>query len=447
MASKDTGGKVSRRKFFHTSTMAAGLVMTENAAPAIITTRSPNDTLGLGQIGVGVRGYQLMEEALKDSKIQFRAVCDLYDGFLARGIRRASSAVVGANVFDTKRYQEVLQRGDVDAVIIATPDHWHTTMALDAVEAGKHVYLEKPFTNTLKQAKQLTKAVRESKIVFQLGHQLRSNPAVWKARELVTKGVLGQVVHVRTQHYRNSRLPYLRWYGFYDDFEMPSDADAEHIDWEAFQANVRRHPFHPHRFFHWRCYWDYSNGVAGDLLSHALDQVNAILGMGIPETCVSTGGVYYWRDGRETPDTWNAVFDYPQRGLSIVYSSVAMSSHYGSGIQIMGKDAALDLSRTEVNVFAEGYSTRYRDEIDGLKEKHGGESGIQRQVPIATYRPEVDPGETSHVGNWLRAIREGSPTRSNIDTAWDEIATVLMSVESYRRGCRMRWDREREDIV
>ncbi len=198
-------------------------------------------------------------------------------------------------------------------------------------------------------------------------------------------------------------------------------------------------------FFHWRCYWDYTNGVAGDLQSHALDQINAIVGMGIPETCVATGGLYFWRDGRETPDTWNAVFDYPERGLSINYAHVAMSDHYGTGVQFMGNDAALDLSGNEVKLFAERASTLYRDRVTELR-KASGSFDISKD-PVETYRPEASFEETSHIGDWLRGIQEGKPTRSNIDTAWEEIVTVIMAYESFRRGCKVSWDREKEEIV
>lgn len=411
-------------------------------APAILSQPNPNGTVGLAHIGVGVRGYELMAEAKRFPAVQYRAVCDLYDGFLQRGVDRAQG---GPGLKATKRYEEAIEGKDVDAVIIAVPDHWHAQIALDAVNAGKHIYLEKPFTNTLDQARTLVESVRQSGITFQLGHNLRSSPAVWKAKELVDEGKLGDLVHIRAQHYRNSLEPYLRWYGFYSNYKLPADADAEHIDWERFQQNVRKHSFHPYRFFHWRCYWDYTNGVAGDLQSHALDQINAIVGMGIPETCIATGGLYFWRDGRETPDTWNAVFDFPERGLSINYAHVAMSDHYGTGVQLMGHDAALDLNGSEVKLYAERASTRYRTEVNRLRET--SDSFNISSDAIESYRPDASFEEASHVGDWLRGIIDGKPTRSNIDTAWEEIVTVLMAYESFRRGCKVRWDRERQEIV
>lgn len=429
---------LSRRSFLK-SAAAAGAVGA--GGPAILGQRNPNGTIGLGQIGVGVRGYELMAEAGRFPAFQYRSVCDLYEGFLRRGVERAGNP----SVKSTRRYREVIEDPEIDAIIVATPDHWHYQIAAEAVNAGKHVYLEKPFTNTLSEAETLVRAVRESGICFQLGHQLRSEPALWKAREMVQRGALGPIVHIRCQHYRNSIEPYLRWYGFYSNFEMPEDSDVDHIDWERFQGNVRRHPFHPHRFFHWRCYWDYTNGVAGDLQSHALDQINAIVGMGIPDACVANGGLYYWRDGRETPDSWNAVFDYPGRGLSINYAHVAMSDHYGTGIQIMGKDAALELTGSEVKLFAEQHSTRYRDEVDRGRAEQSGWSF--RTHPIEVHRPRVSFEEASHVGDWLRGMTEGRPTRGSIDTAWDEIVTVLMAYESFRQGRKVRWDRETEEIV
>jgi predicted dehydrogenase len=433
---------VSRRTFMQSTASTLTAATTMVGGPAILSQPSPNETVGLGHIGVGVRGYELMAEAIRFPAFQYRTVCDLYDGFLKRGVARAAG---GPNLKATKRYEEVIADKDIDAVIIAVPDHWHAQIALEAAEAGKHVYLEKPFTNTLAQARILVETVRQSGISFQLGHNLRSTPAVWKARDLVDDGKLGELVHIRAQHYRNSLEPYLRWYGFYNNYEMPADADPEHIDWNRFQQTVRKHSFHPYRFFHWRCYWDYTNGVAGDLQSHALDAINAIVGMGIPDTCVATGGLYFWRDGRETPDTWNAVFDYPERGLSINYAHVAMSDHYGTGIQIMGNDAALDLSGNDVKLFAERSSTKYRDKVAEMRKESG--SFNPNSDPVESYRPEASFEQASHVGDWLRGILEGKLTRSNIDTAWEEIVTVMMAYESFRRGCKVRWDRERQEII
>ena len=411
------------------------------AAPAIVRGQGLNERVGLAQIGAGVRGYELMDEATHLPEFEYRAVCDLYDGHLERGAARAANP----RVKKTKRFEEVIADKDIDALIIAVPDHWHARIALDAVSAGKHIYLEKPFVNTLADAKALTSAVREKGVAFQLGHNLRSLPSVWKARDLVNQGALGDIVHVRAQHYRNSIEPYLRWYGFYDNFQLPDDADTDHIDWARFQENTSRRPFHPFRFFHWRCYWDYTNGVAGDLQSHALDQINAIIGMGIPDTCTATGGVYYWRDGRETPDSWNAVFDYPGRGLSINYAHVAMSDHYGTGVQIMGKDAALDLNESGVRLFAEQESTKYREKVNDLRKASPAWDFATH--PIELYRPEASFEESSHVHDWLRGIKDGTGTRSNIDTAWEEVVTVLMAFESFRQGRKVTWDPESQEIV
>lgn len=431
---------VSRRAFLQSTASAVGTVTVANAAPAILSQRSPNEVIGLAQIGSGVRGYELMGEAVRIPGNQYRVVCDLYDGFLERGAKRAGNEAVKR----TKRFEDVISDKDVDAIIIAAPDHWHAPIALEAIAAGKHIYLEKPFTNTLDEAKAVVKAVREKGITFQLGHNLRSSPAVWKARDLVSRGAIGDVVHVRAQHYRNSIEPYMRWYGFYNNFTMPEDADTQHIDWDRFQQNVEKHSFHPYRFFHWRCYWAYTNGVAGDLQSHALDQINAVLGMGIPDTCAATGGLYYWRDGRETPDTWNAVFDYPDWGISINYAHVAMSDHFGSGVQIMGKDGALEIGWSDAKLYAEQFSTKYREKV---KELRDADPSWNYSQPIEVIEPEVSFEEASHVGDWLRAIKDGHRTRSNIDTAWEEIVTVLMAYESFKQGRKVRWDKARQEIV
>ncbi len=213
-------------------------------------------------------------------------------------------------------WEKAVTDPDIDAVLIATPDFWHAPMTIRAAQAKKDVYVEKGFSKTLDEAKAMRKAVHDNKIVLQLGHHYNSLPAFIKAREIYQSGQLGKTPLVRTyidRTKRVSRMAVLR--ANYDKNNMPKDAEApDTIDWERFIANAFKRPFDARRFFLWRLWWEYGNGIAGDLLSHLWDSVNMVMGMGIPESAVTHGGLYWWKDGRDVPDMWNVAFDYPKTG-------------------------------------------------------------------------------------------------------------------------------------
>ena len=195
---------------------------------------------------------------------------------------------------------------DIDAVIIAAPDHWHGPMTIEAAKHGKHVYCEKPMTWTVPETYEVVKAVKENNIIFQLGHQGRQTESYVKAKEAIDKNILGKISLIEVTTNRNS--PDGAWV-----YDIHPDASEKNIDWKQFIGQAPWHEFSLERFFRWRCWWDYSTGLSGDLLTHEYDAMNQILGLGIPDSATSSGGIYFYKDGRTVPDVLHTIFEFSEK--------------------------------------------------------------------------------------------------------------------------------------
>ncbi|MGD9344256.1 MAG: Gfo/Idh/MocA family oxidoreductase [Candidatus Aminicenantes bacterium] len=455
----------------------------------------PGDLIRLGIIGHGGRGEHLVRAAgfahpdffqirgdkenriwreraingfleQEDLNVLLTGVCDVFDVRAERGLAAAlndrrpgggSGNLKGAKRF--QNYREMLESKDIDAVIIATPDHWHAQMAIDAVSAGKHVYLEKCMTRTEEEVYALTDAVKRSGMVFQLGHQNPQQETFWRAKQIVDKNILGKITLVETTTNRNS--PNGAWV-----YSIHKDASPQTIDWEQFQGPApHKVPFNLERFFRWRCWYDYGTGLSGDLFSHEFDAVNQILGMGIPKTVVSSGGIYFFKDGRDVPDIFQAVCEYPDRDLTLVYSATLANSR-GRGRIFMGHDASMVVG-SSLTVDADTDSTRFEDKIK--------EGMIDTSLPLISYRPGSKGIDTItsatekyfatkglmytytggkhvdithlHVKEWIDCIRTGERPSCDIDRGFEEAITCHMATRSYREGRRVEWDPIQKRIV
>lgn len=457
--------------------------------------RKPGELIRLGIIGFGGRGEDLiraagfahpdwveqkrrdaekskldkwLEDWLKqeDLNVALTAVCDVFDVRAERGLAASRNEVRpggrGTPLAGAKRYrhyQELLASKDVDAVIIATPDHWHAQMAIDAAEAGKHVYLEKCMTRTEEEVYRLYEAVTRTGIVFQLGHQNRQQATHAKAREIVQKGILGPITLVETTTNRNS--PGGAWV-----YDIHKDAGPQTIDWEQFQGPApHKVPFSLERFFRWRCWFDYGTGLSGDLLSHEYDAVNQILELGIPHSAVASGGIYFYKDGRDVPDVFHVVFEYPERHLTLIYSAT-LASNRNRGKVFMGHDAAMEVGGV-LTVTADYESTRFKEKIEAgvidpslpLFTYHPGAKGIDAVTSASeqyfasrgllyTYREgkRVDVSHL-HIKEWLDCIRNGGQPSCNIERGFEEAITCHMATKSYLEGRKVFWDPVKRRIV
>jgi predicted dehydrogenase len=415
------------------------------AAPAVLAQKGPNDTIGVAVIGVGTRGYYLFQEFQKIQGVEIRSICDLYDG----NLKRARLAAKNDRVKTGKEWEKVMADPDIDAVVIATPDFWHAPMTIRAAESKKDVYVEKGWCTKLEDAKRMRAALKDNKTVMQLGHNYNSMAQFFKAREIFRSGELGKVAAIRLYIDRTGAFPEWQFFQTYENPVMPQDASPETIDWARFTANATQRPFDAERFFLWRKWFEYGTGIAGDLLSHLWDSANMIAGYGIPETTVTQGGNYFWKDGRDVPDQWNVLMDYPKKELSVSFECTFHNRHYGEVEQFLGRDKTLEVSPR----FCRTFDAEWKPEYKERAAKHAkalAALGYEPQdaPPIPDYSMKRDELQvSSHWQDFIDCVRSRATPRCSVDRAFEEAATIFLSVEAYKRNAKVRWDAATETIV
>jgi predicted dehydrogenase len=320
---------VSRREFVGAA--AAGLL----TARAYSQTAGANERLRVGVIGCGGMGTAHMKALggmTQSDNVQIAAVCDVYDKR-----RDAAAQLTGGKPY--RSYRALLDSKDVDYVLITTPEHWHYQMTLDAIDAGKHVYCEKPMTQTSEQSKKIVARVKQKKIKMQVGVQGMSDDSYEAASKYVKEGALGNVVLAQIDYSRN----YTR--DFWEDPYDPDIRPGENLDWKAWLGPAPQRPFDPDRFQNWRRYWDYSGGIASDLFIHRITRIIKALDLTFPQCACATGGKYEFRSSAaEIPDTFNITLDYPGGPSVVLISSMANDSPVDHVIR--GHKATLQFTRT-----------------------------------------------------------------------------------------------------
>jgi predicted dehydrogenase len=295
-------GNPTRRDFMKLAAIAgpAAAAYGEVLAAASAQPVAANDRIQLALIGAGIQGVGDAQTALRVPAVELVAVADLYDGRLER-----ARELWGTGIKTTRDHREVLARADVDAIIIATPDHWHIPIALDALKAGKDVYIEKPMMQRIDEAQPIIEAQRETRRIVQVGSQRVSSIVYAKAKELIAGGAIGELNLIEVRYNRNSAQG--AW-----QYSIPLDASPQTVDWDRFLGRAPKRPFDATRFFRWRNYQDYGTGVAGDLFVHLFSGIHFILDSLGPTRAMTTGGLRFWKDGRDVPDVMMGLFDYPK---------------------------------------------------------------------------------------------------------------------------------------
>lgn len=422
---------LNRRQFLRTTGQAATtLAAASTFAPAILSAQSANQTIGVGCIGLGTRGGDLIDEVVPIPQVKVVAVCDVYGPHRQKGVQRSLNPEVKAYV----DYRELLADPRVDAVIIATPDHWHCQMVLDAVKAGKDIYCEKGWSRTLAEAKLMRDALKQSRVVFQLGHQARQATCALQAKELIAQDILGPITLVRTGRFKASdpAQPNWRWYGYYDQWNRPDPAQVvKEVNWDLWLGPAPKISWNERHFWHWRCYWAYGTGYAGDLLSHEMDFVQYVLGHGIPDNCYCGGLISQLRDDREVPDTWAATYQFEKLGRTVTFTG-SMNTSVQQPVEICGRDATLRFDDIAHNVTT----------FEILPEDHNR----RRNLPTG-YEQDKTPSQPNHMQDWVNCIQSRGTPKCSTDEAFIETATFLMSQVSYQQQRLVRWDATREEIV
>ncbi|NOY37052.1 MAG: Gfo/Idh/MocA family oxidoreductase [Chlorobi bacterium] len=304
---------------------------------------SANDKIRLATIGFGIQGIGDSLTATKVSGVEFVAACDLYQGRLER-----AKELFGKDVFTTRDYREILSRKDIDAVIIAAPDHWHKTIAIAALNAGKAVYLEKPMIKYIEEGHELIDVWKKTAGILQVGSQGMSSVGNAKAREMFRAGAIGDLVMVEIFNDRFSSEG--AW-----QYPVPPDASPETIDFDTFLDSAPKVPYDPVRFFRWRNYQDYGTGVAGDLFVHSFSTLHFVTGSKGPVAARSTGGIRYWKDGRDVPDILMALYDFPETSMHPAFNAILRINFVagnggGSGFRLIGSEGVLNVGTNKVTV-------------------------------------------------------------------------------------------------
>jgi predicted dehydrogenase len=424
---------VTRREFIR-STAARAAAAGTLLVPSTARGNSPAERLRVGFLGVGQRGLTHLNTVLdlaRDGRnIEAAAVCDVFNRKRVEAVgrirRRADSYPRS-----TSDYREIIADPNIDAVCIATPDHWHARMALDALAAGKHVYCESPMTRSIAEAEELLAAWRTSGRVMQVGVQSTSDGRWRAAHDFLCQGGIGKVVHAQAEAFRNSSTGQWRYCG------LSRDMTPANIDWPMFLGTefglAPEMPFDRAAYAQWRCYWPFSSGPFSELFVPQLTRLLIALGVDYPRRVTSGGGIFMEYDGRDVPDTATLVCDYDQ-GLQIVLMATTVNDHVIEHC-IRGHHGTLvfDLSRDGFDFLPQ------RPQVTRQPER--------RREHVPAFRPLDET--LAHWENFLDAIAGNAPSACNNrpDLAAAAVTTIALGVESYRNGMTWEWDATRRHAV
>jgi predicted dehydrogenase len=428
--------KLDRRSFLHT---AAGVVAGSAIASSALSYDrivGANDRISLGYIGIGKRGTGLhaIASRLKGThNLETVAVCDLWKTNRERAVADAQRSY-GRPPLAFQHFEELLARKEVDAVVIATPEHSHSPVLQAAAEAGKDAYCEKPMGNVLREVKAARDAVKQRRLVVQIGTQHRSEPYQLAAREVVRSGALGDISKYEIVWNYNGP----RWRGR-PEVKQIREQDT---DWKKWLMTKSYRPFDPQLYFEFRLYREFSSGIADQWMSHGIDLVHFFTNDQPPRSIVAHGGVHAWHDGRENPDTFQALIEYPSFLASY---STSFGNDSDSFSRIMGKRGTL------INIGGEG-SPRWK--LVEEKGNHEDTPTIQRTERWVTLPGDDKPGpinidddDLSHMTNWLECMRSrNTRTNATVDNGFLHSVACIMAAQSYWEGNRLYYDAASEQI-
>ena len=438
--------EATRREFLTKSAVAAGAATVASSMPttaeAMRRIQGANDRIHIAHVGVGVQGYgahvRLLKEKAQANNTEQVAVCDLYGRNLTQALQHLGLTSASARYTE---YRKMMERKDIDAVVVATSDNWHADVACAALESGKHVYCEKPMCKTVEEAFRMHDAVKAAKKTFQIGSQGTTDPKWHAAGELVKSGKIGQLVVAQGSYMRNTGVnktwgPGIggEWdtYGRYDTDAGPTAKDDAHVDWETFRKGKGPKDWDPDRFFHWRKFWDYGSGLVGDLFPHRLHPLYIAMGIpttgidGFPLRVTSNGGLYYQkvnpffkdRPDREVPDFTTIQADFANSTMMAMSSTI---NETGWPDTVRGVKGTIYIGNDSLKVSPERV---YSDEIEESNQ----------QIPGSNEN--ID----NHHKNWIDCIRSGKEPNGNIDLAVRVAVLIALGEMAYRHSKAYTFD-------
>lgn len=432
----------TRREFLGTSA-AAGI-----AASSLAAQVSANDKIQIALIGAGGMGSADVRSALANPGVEIVAAADVYDGRLAR-----AKEVWGNHVFTTRDYREILARPDVDAVIVGTPDHWHAQISVDAMNAGKDVYCEKPMVQKVADGARIIDAEKKNKRIMQVGSQRVSSLVYQKAKDLLKQGAIGEVNMIEAWWDRNSAIG--AW-----QYSIPPDASPATVDWDRFLGSAPKRPFEPVRLFRWRNYQDYGTGVSGDLFVHLFSGMHYIMDSLGPVTIYSTGGLRFWKDGRDVPDQLLGLFEYPKTATHPAFTlalrvNFVSGAGESSGFRFVGSEGILSVGNgvtvqktpreVEPGFTIDTFPKALQDEfLTEYRKKHP-----PRTLNADSIRPNVEErynpprsynDHLDHHRVFAEAVRSRKPVIEDATFGLRAAGPAVLCNQSYYEKRVIRWD-------
>jgi predicted dehydrogenase len=396
-----------------------------------------NDRIQVGIIGVGGRGSYLAGQfasiGANTNACQVVAVADVYE-------KRKKAAADKFKCEGYLDYREIINRADIDAVVVATPDHWHAAIALEALDHGKDVYLEKPMCHTIDEARHLSQTVKETKRVLQVGSQTTSAPQWHLAKKYIADGAIGKMIMSQGSYHRNSKDGEWNWP--IDKEAGPDGKGENYIDWKMWLGKAPKRAYDADRFFRFRKYWDYSGGIASDLFFHVVAPLNICWSEPqFPTKVSASGGIYVFKeDGREVPDTFHLMAEFPKEHSLVLTSSMANSHHIPGlirgheGTIVMVDHGMFERKTDHITLIPE------RQTIDEAYKAKFGDKEIA--IPVEDKNDMV-----THITNFLDCMHTREKPTLDVDTGYHAQVTINMAVQSYREGRVLYWDDKNQKVV
>jgi predicted dehydrogenase len=459
----------SRRSFIK---KALGTALAATSAPAIVAGQNvnaielpekklkqqygSNDNINIAVIGMGIMGFNNLATSVQVPGVKLVAVCDLYTGRLER-----AKEIYGKEIFTTKNYQEILDRKDVDAVLICTSDNWHDRISIDAMNKGKHVYCEKPMVHKLEQGAEVIATQKRTGRVFQVGSQGVSSIVTDKARELFEQKLIGDLVLVETWNDRQGGNG--AW-----QYSIPTDANEGTVDWDRFQGSAPKVAYDPVRFFRWRNYQDYGTGIAGDLFVHLFSSLHTVTSSKGPTKIYGTGGLRYWKDGRDVPDIITSIHDYPATEKHSAFN-LQMRVNFADGggggqlLRLVGTDGVITLGYGSVKVKrsktpnAPGYggwdsfdtfsSAQQKEYEKWYKEKFPQAKPAMVEPDLEFTAPKGYDQNMDHHLNFYAGIRQGKSIKEDALFGMRACGPALATNKSIFEKRIINWDPENAKFI
>ncbi|MCF0069067.1 Gfo/Idh/MocA family oxidoreductase [Dyadobacter sp. CY261] len=447
----------NRRSFIKNVTAASALLATEGIAKPFHIIKdlkkiSPNDKVRFATIGMGIQGHSDTKAALRSSKdVEFVAAADLYDGRLTR-----VKELYGKDIFTTRDYRQILERKDIDAVLVVTPDHWHDHITKAALQAGKNVYCEKPMVHHINEGLSVIDAWKKSGKTMQVGSQRISSASFKEAKRLFAAGEIGEINYVESNNDRFNAIG--AW-----NYSIPTDASPSTVDWDTYLGDAPKREFDAKRFFRWRNYQDYGTGVGGDLFVHLITGVHFVTNSLGPERIMSSGELSYWKDGRDVPDVLVSILDYPKTDIHANFQMVLRVNFANAGAianntRIIGTEGQIEFTENNLvltkkklpkapgmggydsfNTFSEAEQKEFKKQYDAQYPEDTRKAEPVKEVRFEA--PKEDDAHANHFRDFFENVKKGSVgTVEDAVFGFRAAAPVLACNESYFSKKIVHWD-------